>query len=82
MGTLRTIDNWYHPAGAAILTTMSEPGTDPFDSFAAWFKEAEASEPNDPNAMAVASVGADGMPSVRMVLLKGWDRDGLVFYTN
>ncbi len=61
---------------------MSEPGTDPFDSFAAWFKEAEASEPNDPNAMAVASVGADGMPSVRMVLLKGWDRDGFVFYTN
>ncbi|TXL71147.1 pyridoxamine 5'-phosphate oxidase [Vineibacter terrae] len=61
---------------------MSEPGTDPFDSFAAWFKEAEANEPNDPNAMAVASVGADGMPSVRMVLLKGWDSDGFVFYTN
>jgi pyridoxamine 5'-phosphate oxidase len=61
---------------------MSEPGTDPFDSFAAWFAEAEKSEPNDPNAMAVASVAADGMPSVRMVLLKGWDRDGFVFYTN
>jgi pyridoxamine 5'-phosphate oxidase len=61
---------------------MSEPGNDPFDSFAAWFAEAEKSEPNDPNAMAVASVGADGMPSLRMVLLKGWDRDGFVFYTN
>jgi pyridoxamine 5'-phosphate oxidase len=61
---------------------MSEPGSDPFDSFAAWFAEAEKSEPNDPNAMAVASVGADGMPSLRMVLLKGWDRNGFVFYTN
>lgn len=61
---------------------MSEPGTDPFESFAAWFAEAEKSEPNDHNAMAVASVGADGMPSVRMVLLKGWDRQGFVFYTN
>ncbi|MCW5748593.1 MAG: pyridoxamine 5'-phosphate oxidase [Alphaproteobacteria bacterium] len=61
---------------------MSEPAADPFDSFAAWFAEAEKSEPNDPNAMAVASVGADGMPSVRMVLLKGWDKDGFVFYSN
>jgi pyridoxamine 5'-phosphate oxidase len=61
---------------------MSEPGNDPFDSFAVWFAEAEKSEPNDPNAMAVASVGADGMPSLRMVLLKGWDRNGFVFYTN
>ena len=61
---------------------MSEPGTDPFDSFAAWFQEAEKSEPNDPNAVAVASVGPDGMPSLRMVLLKGWDRNGFVFYTN
>jgi len=61
---------------------MSEPGTDPFDSFATWFQEAEKSEPNDPNAVAVASVGPDGMPSLRMVLLKGWDRNGFVFYTN
>ncbi|HJQ60947.1 MAG TPA: pyridoxamine 5'-phosphate oxidase [Vineibacter sp.] len=61
---------------------MSEPGTDPYDSFAAWFAEAAKSEPNDANAMAVASVGADGMPSLRMVLLKGWDRQGFVFYTN
>jgi pyridoxamine 5'-phosphate oxidase len=44
--------------------------------------QAEASEPNDPNAMALATVGADGMPSVRMVLLKGFDAEGFVFYTN
>lgn len=55
---------------------------DPFALFDAWFAEAKASEPNDPNAMAVASVGADGMPSVRMVLLKGHDARGFVFYTN
>jgi pyridoxamine 5'-phosphate oxidase len=61
---------------------MSEVITDPFDGFSAWLAEATQSEPNDPNAMAVASVGADGMPSLRMVLLKGWDREGFVFYTN
>ena len=55
---------------------------DPFALFDAWFAEAKAAEPNDPNAMALASVGADGMPSVRMVLLKGHDRRGFVFYTN
>ena len=55
---------------------------DPFDLFAAWFAEAQASEPNDPNAMAVTSVGADGQPSARMVLLKGHDARGFVFYTN
>lgn len=55
---------------------------DPFVLFDAWFAEAQAAEPNDPNAMAVASVGADGMPSVRMVLLKGHDARGFVFYTN
>ena len=55
---------------------------DPHALFDAWLAEAEASEPNDPNAMAVATVGADGMPSVRMVLLKGHDARGFVFYTN
>ena len=44
--------------------------------------EAEKSEPNDPNAMALATVDAAGRPNVRMVLLKGWDADGFVFYTN
>lgn len=55
---------------------------DPFALFTAWFKEAEEKETNDPNAMAVATVGADGMPSLRMVLLKGVDAGGFVFYTN
>jgi len=62
---------------------MTDPThNDPHALFDAWLAEAEASEPNDPNAMAVASVGADGMPSVRMVLLKGHDARGFVFYTN
>lgn len=55
---------------------------DPIDLFSDWFKDAEANEPNDPNAMALASAGEDGMPSVRMVLLKGFDERGFVFYTN
>ena len=55
---------------------------DPFTLFDAWFAEAQASEPNDPNAMALATTGADGLPSVRMVLLKGHDPDGFIFYTN
>ena len=55
---------------------------DPHALFQSWMEEAKASEPNDPNACAVATVGADGMPSVRMVLLKGHDARGFVFYTN
>ena len=55
---------------------------DPFELFANWYEDAEANEPNDPNAMALASVGDDGMPSVRMVLLKAFDERGFVFYTN
>jgi pyridoxamine 5'-phosphate oxidase len=54
----------------------------PHALFDTWLAEAEAAEPNDPNAVAVATVGADGMPSVRMVLLKGHDDRGFVFYTN
>jgi pyridoxamine 5'-phosphate oxidase len=55
---------------------------DPFDLFESWFGEARASEPNDPEAMALATADRDGRPSVRMVLLKGHDRRGFVFYTN
>ena len=60
---------------------------DPFDLFAAWFAEAEHSEPNDPNAMTLATATRDGVPSARMVLLKGTDGPdaaarGFVFYTN
>jgi len=55
---------------------------DPFDTFAAWFEEAKTAEINDPNGMALATVDEAGLPNVRMVLLKGADRDGFVFYTN
>jgi pyridoxamine 5'-phosphate oxidase len=54
----------------------------PFVLFAEWFAAATASEPNDPNAMALATVDATGMPDIRMVLLKGFDEAGFVFYTN
>ena len=56
--------------------------TDPHALFQEWFAAARTSEPNDPEAMAVATVSADGQPSVRMVLLKGHDARGFVFYTN
>jgi pyridoxamine 5'-phosphate oxidase len=55
---------------------------EPLQLFKAWFEEAVRSEPADPNAMALATVGADGMPNVRMVLLKDFDERGFVFYTN
>ena len=55
---------------------------DPFALFDDWFAKARASEPNDPEAMALATVDADGRPTVRMVLLKGHGPDGFVFYTN
>ena len=58
------------------------PNTDPFTLFGAWYDAAMKSEINDPDAMALASVDKDGMPSVRMVLLKEWSPEGFVFYTN
>ena len=58
------------------------PVQDPFDLFARWLKAAEKREPNDPNAMAVATVDASGLPDVRMVLMKAFDERGFVFYTN
>ena len=57
-------------------------GTKPFNLFQSWFDEAVASEINDPDAIALASVNADGMPSVRMVLLRQWSEDGFLFFTN
>lgn len=57
-------------------------GDDPFVLAQSWLKEAEASEINDPNAMALSTVDADGLPNVRMVLLKGVEPDAFVFYTN
>lgn len=55
---------------------------EPFVLFEQWLADATRSEPNDPNAMALATVDADGLPDVRMVLLKGVDARGFVFYTN
>lgn len=61
---------------------MTAAPADPLAQFAAWLQEAEAKEPNDPTAMALATSDADGLPNVRMVLLKGFDERGFVFYTN
>jgi len=55
---------------------------EPFVLFSSWLEEAKASEVNDPNAVALATVDEDGLPNVRMVLLKGFDHQGFVFYTN
>lgn len=55
---------------------------DPFVLFAAWLEQATASEPRDPTAMTLATIDADGMPDARMVLLKGADSRGFVFFTN
>jgi len=55
---------------------------DPFRLFGAWYDEARAAEPNDPDAMALATATPDGRPSVRIVLLKGFEPHGFTFYTN
>ena len=69
-----------HPIGLTVgdFTAADEP----LRLFAQWLDDATRSEPADPNAMALATVDADGLPDVRMVLLKGFDQRGLVFYTN
>lgn len=66
----------------ALTFGETELPADPFAAFEIWLREAESSELNDPNAMSVASVDADGLPDVRTVLLKGVDARGFVFYTN
>lgn len=66
-----------HAAHAAEIDVA-----EPFSLFAQWLKDARAKEPNDANAMAVATVDPDGLPDVRMVLLKDFDAQGFVFYTN
>ena len=55
---------------------------DPFELFGEWLEEAKKSEPNDPNAMALSTVDEEGLPNVRMVLMKDFDARGFVFYTN
>ncbi|MGC6471921.1 MAG: pyridoxamine 5'-phosphate oxidase [Parvibaculales bacterium] len=61
---------------------FDRPPAAPLPIFESWLAQAEETEPNDPNAVAVATVDADGMPNVRMVLLKGLSEAGFVFYTN
>lgn len=65
-----------------LMSLFTDIPADPIAAFDGWLSEAAASEPNDPNAMALATVSADGMPNARMVLLKGHDARGFVFYTN
>src|SRR5664279_2520811 len=69
-----------HPSGLTVgdFTAADEP----LRLFAQWLDDATRSEPNDPNAMAVATVDSDGLPDLRMVLMKGFDERGFVFYTN
>jgi pyridoxamine 5'-phosphate oxidase len=67
---------------SGLITGDFTESDEPFTLFRAWLTEAEASEPNDPNAMALATVDETGLPNVRMVLLKGFDENGFVFYTN
>src|SRR5580704_18634856 len=65
------------------LTADDFTGADePFRLFSAWLEQATRSEAVDPNAMALATVDAEGLPNLRMVLLKGFDERGFVFYTN
>ena len=64
------------------LTGDFTEADEPLRLFAAWFEDARKAEPADPEAMALATVDADGLPNVRMVLLKGFDQRGFVFYSN
>jgi len=77
MSDTRTIE---HPIWLTKGDTA--PGPEPFRLFAEWFAQAKETEPNDPNAMALATATASGRPSVRMVLLRGLDGRGLCFFTS
>jgi len=66
----------------ALTTGDFVAAAEPFALFGQWFEEAKQKELNDPEAMAIATVDADGLPDLRMVLLKDWGPQGFVFYTN
>lgn len=70
-----------HP-GTALTEGDLDGASEPLALFAQWLAEAVRSEPNDPTAMALATVDADGLPNVRMVLMKDFDADGFTFFTN
>ena len=65
-----------------LITSDFTDQNEPYTLFSAWLQDATASEVNDPNALALATVDEEGLPNVRMVLLKGFDEQGFVFYTN
>jgi pyridoxamine 5'-phosphate oxidase len=67
---------------SALTASDLDAAEDPFALFGEWFQEAQRSEPSDPEAMALATAGPDGLPDARMVLLKGWSHEGFLFYTN
>lgn len=75
-----TKDDLYQNQLKANLAPISEDG--PLDLFSKWLAEAKEKEINDPNAMALATVDEDGLPDIRMVLLKGLDARGFVFYSH
>jgi pyridoxamine 5'-phosphate oxidase len=66
----------------ALMAGNPKPEHEPFGLFARWMEEARAKEINDPEAMCLASADANGLPNARMVLLRGFDERGFVFYTN
>lgn len=69
-------------SGTELTSSDFTEAAEPFRLFAEWLDDAVKSEPNDPNGVALATVDETGMPNVRMVLLKGFDEQGFVFYTN
>ncbi len=69
-----------HPA--ALTSGDFTAAEEPFALFGDWFAEAAKGEPNDPNAMVVATAAASGRPAARVLLLKGWDERGFMFYSN
>lgn len=77
-GGLATLRREYARAGLDEASSAE----DPFAQFARWFSEAATAPVPEPNAMTLATCGADGVPAARIVLLKGYDAEGFVFYTN
>ena len=71
-----------HEVPQVGMQTPADLAQDPYAMFAAWLADAKRGEPNDPNAMTLATCSPDGAPSARIVLLKGADARGFVFYTN
>ncbi len=82
MEDLRLYINSLRHDFAKQTLNKKDVNSDPIFQFEKWFKEAVSSKVNEPNAMTIATVGADGMPSARIVLLRNFNESGFVFYTN